>query len=272
MIPAMRSQFVERYGPWALIAGASEGLGEAYAHALARRGLNVILVARREQRLAVTASAIAKQHGVEVHTLALDLADPELLMRARAGVGAREVGLLIYNAAYSRVGGFFEQSLEDKLRIIDVNCCGPIVLCHEFGGAMQARGRGGIVLMSSMAGMQGSPRLAVYAASKSFDLILAESLWGELHGAGVDVLACVAGATRTPGFEAVASTASGPVMEPAQVVEEVIAALAWRPSVPSMIPGIANKLASLLLSRLPRRRRVLIMKSALGASAGSRED
>ncbi|PRP96382.1 SDR family NAD(P)-dependent oxidoreductase [Enhygromyxa salina] len=267
MRETIQPQFVERYGPWALIAGASEGLGEAYAHALARRGLNVILIARREQPLRTTASAISERHGVEVHTLALDLADPELLERVRAGVGPREVGLLIYNAAYSRIGGFFEQTLEDKLRMLDVNCRGPIVLCHELGAAMRARGRGGIVLMSSMAGMQGTPRLAVYAASKSFDLILAESLWGELKGAGVDVLACVAGATRTPGFEAAASTAQGPVMDPAQVVEEALAGLSWRPSTPSMIPGIANKLASLLLARLPRRRRVLIMKAALGDSA-----
>lgn len=261
--------FRDHYGPWALVAGASEGLGEAWARALARRGLSLILIARREAKLQATAAAIAAAHGVEVHTLALDLADPELALRMRAGVGEREVGLLVYNAAYSRVGAFFEQSLDDKLRSIDVNCRGPLISIHELGAAMRARKRGGIVLMGSMSGLQGSPRLASYAASKAFDLILAESLWGELRDDGVDVLACVAGATRTPGFEAVASTAKGPVMDPAQVVEEALEALGRQPS---MIPGLGNKLASAILSRLSRRRRVLIMRSALADSGGSRED
>jgi short-subunit dehydrogenase len=263
------SHFVDRYGPWALIAGASEGIGEAFARALARRGANLILIARREDKLRSVAAELEAKHGVLVHTLALDLADADLAVRLREGVGTREVNLLVYNAAYSHVGDFFEQPLADKLRMIDVNCRGPVVLCHELGAGMRARGRGGIVLMGSLAGMQGSPRLATYAASKAFDLVLAESLWGELHEHGVDVIACVAGATRTPGFEQVASTSKGPVMEPAQVVEEAIAALGWQQ--PSMVPGLANKLASLLLSRLPRRRRVLIMKSAMAQSGGSRE-
>ena len=133
---------------------------------------------------------------------------------------------------------------------------------------MVARRRGGIVLMASMAGLQGSPRLSCYAASKAFDLIFAESLWGELREHGVDVIACVAGATRTPGFELVASTTKGPVMEPAQVVEEALEQLGERPSI---IPGLANKLSAALLGRLPRRRRVLIMGSVMAASAGSRE-
>jgi short-subunit dehydrogenase len=261
--------FVDRYGPWAVIAGASEGLGEAFARALARRGLSLILIARREDKLRGLAAELTASHGIDVHALALDLADAELPERLRQGVGAREVNLLIYNAAYSHVGSFLEQSLADKLRMIDVNCRGPVVLCHELGAGMRSRGHGGIVLMGSLAGMQGSPRLATYAASKAFNLVLAESLWGELHEHGVDVIACVAGATRTPGFEQVASTSKGPVMEPAQVVEEAIAALGWQQ--PSMVPGLANKLASLLLSRLPRRRRVLIMKAAMANSGGSRE-
>jgi short-subunit dehydrogenase len=269
MFLSTMSYFADRYGPWALIAGASEGLGEAFARALARRGLNLILIARSEDKLRRVATELEAAHRIEVRPLALDLADAELTARLREGVGEREVGLLIYNAAYSHIGAFFEQSLATKLRMIDVNCRGPIVLCHELGAGMCARGRGGIVLMSSLSALQGSPRMATYAASKAFDLVLAESLWGELREHGVDVLACVAGATRTPGFELTASSSKGPVMEPAQVVEEVIAALGWQQ--PSMIPGLANKLASLLLSRLPRRRRVLIMKSALASSAGSRE-
>ena len=173
----------------------------------------------------------------------------------------REIGLLIYNAAYSPLGAFFEQPLATKLKVLDVNCRGPLILTHEYAGAMRARGRGGVILMGSLAGMQGAPTLATYAASKAFDLILAESLWAELRDTGVDVLACVAGATRTPGFEANASAASGPVMEPSAVAEEALAALGWQPS---LIPGVANRLATFVMSRLPRRARVQIMRSALG--------
>lgn len=254
----MRS-FSDKYGPWALIAGASEGIGEAFAHALARRGLKLILLARREDKLRATAAAITGRHRVEVEYLACDLADPELEARVRAGVGEREVGLLIYNAAYSRVGGFFEQPLADKLRTIDVNCRGPLILAHTLGESMLARGRGGIVLMGSLAGEQGSPRLATYAASKAFDRTLAESLWGELRERGVDVLACVAGATRTPGFEAVASASKAPVMEPDAVAE---AALAMLGREPSMIPGLANRLSAFVLARLPTRARIRIMDLA----------
>jgi hypothetical protein len=128
---------------------------------------------------------------------------------------------------------------------------------------MCARGRGGVVLMGSLAGNQGSPRIAAYAASKAFNLVLAESLWGELREHGVDVLACVAGATRTPGFDTVASTTKGPVMDAEQVVEETLEQLGERPS---LIPGLANKLGHLLLGALPRRRQVLIMKSVMGDS------
>jgi uncharacterized protein len=262
--------FRESYGLWALIAGASEGLGLAFAHALANRGLRLILLARREPELAATAAAIRERHGVEVVTLPCDLADPELEARIRAGVGERELGLLIYNAAYSRMGAFFDQPLADKLRILDVNCRGPIILSHVLGEAMVARGRGGIVLMGSLAGEQGSPRLATYAASKAFDRVLAESLWGELRERGVDVLACVAGATRTPGFEAVASAAKGPVMEPEAVVEEALASLGQ--GEPSMIPGRGNRLGALVLSRVPKRWRVRIMDIATRGGGGSRED
>lgn len=257
----MNVDFIERYGPWALIAGASEGIGEAFARAVASRGLNLVLVARRESELRATADAIAEDCGVDVLPLVLDLGADDLLACVRAGVGEREIGLLIYNAAYAPLGSFFDQPLEAKLQVLAVNCRGPLILTHEYAGAMRARGRGGVILMGSLAGMQGAPKLTTYAASKAFDLVLAEGLWAELRDEGVDVLACVAGATRTPGFEQNASAASGPVMEPSQVAEEALATLGWQPS---LIPGVANRLANLVMSRLPRRSRVQIMRAALG--------
>ncbi len=262
------NEFRARYGPWALVAGASEGLGEAFASALAGRGLAVILIARRADKLEAVAERLRAAHGVEVVALAVDLAAPDMAERIAAGVGEREVGLLVYNAAFSRVSGFLDTPIDDHLQTLAVNCRGPLVLVHRHAGQMRARGRGGVVLMGSMSGLQGSPRLASYAASKAFARVFGESLWGELRSVGVDVLTCVAGATRTPGFEAVAGDAPGPVMEPAAVVEQALAALGRQPS---MIPGLGNRVAAWVLGKLPRKQQVLIMGAAMKDAAGSRE-
>jgi len=262
-------EFVGRYGPWALVAGASEGLGEAFASALAARKLDVILIARRADKLASTAERIRAAHGVEVLTLAIDLSAPDMAEQIAAGVAEREIGLLVYNAAFSRVGAFLDAPLADHLKTLDVNCRAPLTLVHRYGAAMRGRGRGGIVLMGSMSGLQGSPRLASYAASKAFARVFGESLWGELRSTGVDVLTCVAGATRTPGFEAVASDTPGPVMEPREVVEQALAGLG---RTPSMIPGLSNRVAAWVLGKLPRKQQVLVMGAAMKDGAGSRED
>ena len=195
------SDFRSKYGPWALVAGASEGIGAAFADELAARGLPLILLARRVEPLDALAAQLRAAHGVEVRTASVDLGAPSLLDDVRRVCAGLEVGLLVYNAAVSLIGPFLEQSLDDKLRALDVNCRGPLILSDELGRAMVRRGRGGIVLMSSLAGTQGTPYVATYAATKAFNLVLAEGLWDELREHGVDVLACRAGATRTPAFE-----------------------------------------------------------------------
>jgi short-subunit dehydrogenase len=253
-------EFRRRYGKWALVAGASEGLGAEFARQLAARGLHIVLVARRAELLAQLADEI-RATGVEVITVALDLGAPDLEQRLRSATRDLEVGLVVYNAAYSLIGAFLEQDLEEKLRVLDVNCRGPLVAAHTFGVPMAARGRGGIVLMSSLAGMQGSPHLSTYAASKAFNLVLGEGLWEELGKRGVDVLTCRAGATRTPNYVASKPRSAGaPVMEPAAVAAEAIAALGRRK--PSMIPGFANRAAALFMGLLPRRAAIRMMGNA----------
>lgn len=265
----MSATQLPRYGGWALIAGASEGLGEAFADALGEAGYDLIVIARRVAPLEQTAARLRERHGVEVVALALDLAAPDVVARIVAGVGEREVGLLVYNAAFSRVGSFLDTPLDDHLAALAVNCRTPLMLVHHFGAIMRRRRSGAIVLMGSMSGLQGSPRLASYAASKAFARVLGESLWGELRASGVEVLTCVAGATRTPGFEAVASDTPGVVMEPREVVDQALAALGRQPS---MIPGLANRMSAWVLGKLPRRRQVEIMAAAMRESSGSRED
>jgi short-subunit dehydrogenase len=253
----MKPDFRAVYGPWGVVAGASEGLGAEYAEQLAARGLHVLLIARRRDITEQLAQRLAATHGVEARALALDLAASDIAERVRDATGELEIGLLVYNAAYSLIGRFVDQSLADLTRVIDVNCRAPLVLAHQLGRSMVARGRGGILLVSSLAGRQGAPFIATYAASKAFNLVLAEGLWAELAEHGVDVLAVCAGATRTPNYERSAPRTRPPLMEAAPVVQESLAALGRRPS---MIPGFTNRLAAWALgSIVPRRSAIRLM-------------
>ena len=254
------SGFRDRYGPWALVAGASAGLGEAFARLLAARGLNLVLLARREDALAALGAELSRAHGAQVRLAALDLGRPDLRAAVERSVVGLEVGLLVYNAAHSAIGPFLDRPLEEHLRVVDVNCRGPLVLAHALGGAMAARGRGGIVLMTSLAASQGNPLLASYAASKAFELVLAEGLWAELRGRGVDVVACRAGATRTPGYAASRPRRSVPLMEPEPVARRALDALGGGPSA---VAGALNRVAAFALGRLlPRRASIQIMGRA----------
>ena len=260
---AKNSDFVARYGPWALVAGASEGLGAEFARQLAARGLNVLLVARRAEPLEVLATELRQQHRIEARIAVVDLSDRELPTQLAAVVGDLEIGLVVYNAAHSLVGPFLDQELAGLLRTLDVNCRGPVVLSHVLGQQMAQRGRGGIVLMSSMAATQGVPLVATYAATKAFNLVLAEGLWEELGRVGVDVVACRAGATRTPAYERSqpqGSAGKGILGEPGPVVTAALQALGRHPSV---VPGWVNRFAAGLLGHLlPRRTAIQIMAKA----------
>ena len=138
---AGNGDFAAKYGPWAFVAGASEGMGEAYAREAASRGLHVVLAARREERLDRVARAIRSDFGVETRPLVLDLAAEDLLEQVRGATQDLEMGLLVYNAASVSVGRFLDRELADHIRSIDVNCRGPVVLSHHFGGLMAKRGR-----------------------------------------------------------------------------------------------------------------------------------
>ena len=215
--------FAERYGPWAVVAGASEGLGEALARGCASRGLNVVLVARRVELAQQIADDIAASSGVQTRALRADLADRGDLDRILAELVDLDIGLLIYNAAFSVVGPFWNFDIDTHLKEIDVNVRGPLVLAHGFGERFRTRGRGGIILLSSMGALQGMVRVANYSATKAYNLVLAEGLWAELRDDGVDVLVSCAGATRTPNYVASEpEDANVPVQEPEQVATETL--------------------------------------------------
>lgn len=192
--------FSEQYGRMAVIAGGSDGVGAAYARLLADRGLDLALVARRPEPLEALAAEIRAAHpGREVLTLAMDLTAADAADRIVALTGDREIGLLIYNAGASdRTGDFVDSDLDAARRLLTLNTLTKMALCHEYGRRMKARGRGGIILMGSMAALIGNPGLAIYSASKAFSAAFAEALWFELKPHGVNVVGHILGMTNTP--------------------------------------------------------------------------
>ncbi|MDA3811111.1 MAG: SDR family NAD(P)-dependent oxidoreductase [Spirochaetaceae bacterium] len=251
--------FRSQYGPWALIAGASEGLGAAYAQAIAARGLNLVLIARRQNLLKSLSEDLKKKYGIQVIIQAQDLSDLTLLKDFINSLQV-EIGLLVYNAAFAPISLFQDLEEEQLLKITHVNVRAPLVLVKTLSDQMRARRRGGIILMSSLSGFQGSPKIAVYGASKAFNTILAEALWSEMKESGIDVLACCAGAVRTPGYSSARSTKEAPgTLDAEAVLIEALKSLGKRPMV---IPGLANQFFHLILSRfLPVKTAINIMKS-----------
>jgi short-subunit dehydrogenase len=216
--------FAEKYGPWALVAGASEGTGRAFARKIAARGVRPILIARREQPLAALAEEIRAETGLESVAASVDLAAPDAFDRIVEAVGDREVGLYVSNAGSDPNGAkFLDRDLETWLLLVRRNVMTVTQCCHHFGGQMRARGRGGILLVNSGAAWGGGGHLAAYSASKAFTLCLAESLWSELRPFGVDVLTLLLSITDTPEFRRLMAEKGLPLMPMASpdVVEEV---------------------------------------------------
>lgn len=213
----------ERYGPWAVVAGASDGIGEAFARALAADGFNLVLVARRTSVLDALAGELRAAHGVLVRVVSADLCSTGILERIRLRTDDIEAGLLVYNAgAMHGAQNFVDQPIERVLGLVALNCRGPALLAHHYGERMRRRGRGGIILLSSLAALSGGSNTALYSATKSFDLILAEGLWHELKPHGVDAMCLVAGATLTPSMLASKDSFRDypNIMQPADVARE----------------------------------------------------
>jgi uncharacterized protein len=258
-----RGRFSDRYGAWALVLGASEGLGAAFTRILADRGMNLVLVARRSDLLERLAEECSRRFGVETRCFADDLAAPGFAEKLYSAISELEVGLVVYNAAYAPVGEFIDVDPADLLQAIQVNVRGPVALLRLLVPPMAARKRGAVVLMSSLAGNQGTPRIATYAASKAFNRVLAEGLWHELKERGIDVIACCAGAIRTPGYARTAGRDAPGTLDAEYVAERAIRALGRGPVA---VPGLVNQLAAWVLGRLmPRPTAIRIMA---GSTAG----
>jgi short-subunit dehydrogenase len=220
------------YGPWAVIAGGSEGVGASFALQLADAGIDLVLIARKPGPLAETAEA-ARALGVQVRTLELDLLDGGALTAIRGATDDVEVGLLVFNAGASSYGhDFVTGDLERVQGVIDLNITVQLALTHHFGARMKERGRGGILLVGSLAGYLGTAHTSIYSAAKAFSRVFAEGLWLELREHGVHVLELVLGVTRTPAMERAGLDFSIPglnVAEPDDVAREGLAHLPYGP-------------------------------------------
>ena len=193
------SAFAERYGRWALIFGGSDGLGAAFAHEAASRGMNCMLIARSEVKLRQVASEIDAKWGVDVRFEALDLCDDDAVVRLASLTESLDVGLVVLNAGGDTVASaFLDSELADWQALNRRNISTLTGVCHLYGRAMQANGRGAIVVVGSDAAFGGAGLLSGYSATKAYALNLAESLWAELRPKGVEVLYLIIGSTDTP--------------------------------------------------------------------------
>lgn len=196
----------DRYGGWALITGASSGIGKAMAAELAARGMPCVLVSNEREPLERAARELAATHGVPAEAACLDLADPDAAVRLRAHLGERELGVLVSNASFGRTGRFGSDSLDTYRRMLAVNVDAYLALSHEFVPGMVQRGRGAVVFVSSLNSLvPGIGSSAVYTATKAFETSLACGLWHDLLNTGVDVLLVIPGPTKT-GFQQEAGT------------------------------------------------------------------
>ncbi|MBV8930653.1 MAG: SDR family NAD(P)-dependent oxidoreductase [Mycobacteriaceae bacterium] len=253
--------FTEKYGQWALIAGASEGIGASLADQLGALGLDLVLIARNATLLEEVAARAHDDHGVATRVLVQDLTDPDVGAKVAAATDGLDVGLLVYNAGASdRTTTFLDNELDYSLKQIKLDCIGPTVLAHHFGGLMRERGRGGIVLVASLACLAGSATLAMYSAVKAFQHNLAEGLWSELRPFGVDVCCTPLGMTYTPAFRRLGfDYDAGAHMLPDDVAREIIDNVG---NGPVHVVGENNRAAASGVWTIDRRALVEMMSAA----------
>ncbi len=255
------NSLLKQYGSLALVAGASEGIGAAFSRYLAAAGMNLVLVARRKEPLQQIADSLAEEYHVQVTCISCDLSDGNALHIITEALAGKEIHVLVYNAAFSFIGHFEQNGMEHDNKLSYVNMITPMNMIRIFGIPMLKRGKGAIIMMSSLAGFQGSGFLAAYASTRAFIRVLSESLWYEWKNRGVDVIACCAGATSTPNYIKTKPEKVGVfaprIQTPQKVVEECMKRLGKKPSI---ITGCGNKFAGFIMQRLlPRKSAINIM-------------
>ena len=260
-----------RHGEWALIVGASEGLGPVFADRLAAEGISLVLLARSEAKLAALAEQLRDRHAVMVRTCTIDLLAPDVMGQVAAATTGLEIGSLIYVAgAADTPNALVDQPAEDALATIRLNVIGQTLFARHFGKGMAERRRGAILLVGSLGCVAGSKQLAVYTASKAYTQIFAEGLWAEMEPLGVDVAALLLGRTRTPALERseFGRKSDMAIAEPAEVVDFALSNLQEGPVI--VPPDLQQSFEA--LRSMPRRKAVKVMTRSLESQTSRRPD
>jgi len=263
------TEFAEKYGPWAVVAGASAGIGAEFCRQIAAEGVHVVLVSRSADTLETLASELTSVHGVETRVAAIDLAVPGAEADVFAATDGLDVGLVVYNAGADSLNTWFlDAPAEEWHAMVRRNCVVPLLASHHYARAMVARGRGGILLVTSGAAWAGGGRITTYGGTKAFDLVFGEGLWAELRRDGVDVLSLVVGATDTPALRASLAKFGATiddVADPADVAREGLVHLAEGPT---WQVGVPDGAGPSLLGALPRRQAVELITQGHDALFG----
>ncbi len=250
--------FREKYGPWALVAGASDGVGAAFAETIARHGVDVVLLARREEVLRQVAEGIRSRTGRRARAVTIDLSTADAVDSIVDATADLDIGLLVYCAGSDAdYKPFLENSIAAAAAMLQRNCLVPMQLAHHYGRAMAERGRGGIMVLSSGAAFVGAPNMVAYGATKAFDMIFTEALWCEWRDVGVDVLGVVLGETDTPALRRIRAARGiagpdEPVPGAAGVDEVVTAAFAALGKGPTCMAGKQIRRGARLIYPIPR--------------------
>ena len=249
-----KDDFLEKYGPWALVTGASSGIGAEFCRQLSGYGLHIVMIARRKSAMEKIAANLVEKYSVEVKTIESDLSKDDFFAKLEPEISSIDIGILINNAGFGVKGSFLSNSLERELELLNVNCRAPLELTHIIGQKMLERKKGGIFFLSSVLGYSASPYFANYAASKAYNLFMGGALWSELKAAGIDVSVLCPGSTQTE-FDKVSGHKGFVTMEAEAVVRTGLRNIGK----PYIVAGVRNKLAVLLIKIFPRRITTIIM-------------
>jgi short-subunit dehydrogenase len=251
--------FAGEFGPWAVVTGASSGIGEAFARTLAEMGINLVLIARRTDKLRKLADDLQGKHSFNVRVVSADLSRHDFMPPIEQATADLEIGLLVNNAGIATTGKFLDNDLSEELALLHINNRATLILAHYFGQSMRKRRRGGMIFLSSTVAFAGGSGWSNYAASKAYDLVLAEGLAKEFRQDGISVLALCPGPTRTSLWPQGAKLSSP--MLPQDVVDVALKKLGRRTTV---VAGWLNSIMVFATRLSPRSWNAAIFGWAVG--------